>query len=83
MQHCVLMLHRNGNREGGCLNYFAAVQLLPWTLRAERGELKRHNGMPLAMNVRYTAAILPASLSFGDVIMCFILTITPSLSGKF
>lgn len=71
----VHMLYSSGNRRGGCWNGFAAVQLLlPWTLRAAgggRGEVKRHNGMPLALCGRDTAAVLPTLLSSGDVlVMC-------------
>lgn len=81
----VHMSYSSGCRREGCRNCFAAVQLLlPWTLRAAgggRGEVKRPNGMPLALCVRDTAAVLPTLLSSGDVlIMCLIPSFNPSAS---
>lgn len=81
----VHMLYSSGDRRGGCWNCFAALQLLlPWTLRAAGGgrrQVKRHYGMPLALCVRNTAAVLRTLLSTGDVlIMCLIPIFNPNAS---
>lgn len=73
-----------GTGEGGVEILFAAVQLLPWTLRAAgggRGEVKRHNGMDAFGIVCKRHSCRPAYVTFfWRRIMCLLASFNPNAS---